>query len=66
MYDFKFQFVRKVYATLLIQLLITLGFIAVFVFTPTIKDFYCTETYTDGAIVHCLRKYQSGNLRPVF
>jgi len=58
--EIRAKFVRKVYATLLIQLLITLGFIAVFVFTPTIKDFYCTDTYTDGAIVHCLRPSQNG------
>jgi len=35
------KFVRKVYAILFSQLLITLGFILVVIFTPSIRTFYC-------------------------
>jgi len=35
------KFIRKVYATLFSQLLITLGFILVVIFTPSIRGFYC-------------------------
>lgn len=58
---FLFQFVRKVYATLLSQLFITLGFISVFIFTPAIKNFYCTSVVTDEAgMVHCVEPSHEG------
>jgi len=48
------KFIRKVYATLLSQLTITVGFIAVFVFTPGIRNFYCNDVmYDDNGIGHC-------------
>ena len=56
-----FQFIRKVYATLLSQLLITFGFIAVFVFVPGIRGFYCDESrYDENGIGHCLRASNNG------
>ena len=50
------RFIRKVYAILLSQLAVTTIFIAVFCFTPAIKDFYCEHTTTDAetGIVHCV------------
>ena len=39
------SFIRKVYSILLSQLALTTAFIAVFVFTPSIKEFYCDQTY---------------------
>ncbi len=52
---------RKVYSTLLSQLAITIGFIAVFCFTPAIKDFYCTRTDVDEyGLVKCLAASQNG------
>jgi len=48
------KFIRKVYATLLSQLTITVGFIAAFVFTPGIRKFYCNDVrYDDNGIGHC-------------
>jgi len=55
------KFIRKVYATLLSQLLITFGFIAVFVFVPGIRGFYCDESrYDENGIGHCLRASNNG------
>jgi len=55
------KFIRKVYATLLSQLMITIGFIAVFVFVPGIRNFYCDGVYVDAnGIGHCLRSSQNG------
>jgi len=41
-------FIRKVYSILLSQLTITTAFIAVFCFTPPIKNFYCAGYRTDA------------------
>jgi FtsH-binding integral membrane protein len=50
-----------VYATLLSQLSVTIGFIAVFCFTPAIKNFYCTDTRIDeNGLIHCMRASQNG------
>jgi len=55
------KFIRKVYATLLSQLMITIGFIAVFVFVPGIRNFYCDSTRVDeNGIGHCLHASQNG------
>jgi len=55
------KFIRKVYATLLSQLMITIGFIAVFVFVPGIRDFYCNGThYDDNGIGHCVGRSNNG------
>jgi len=55
------KFIRKVYATLLSQLMITIGFIAVFVFVPGIRNFYCDSTYVDeNGIGHCRSASQNG------
>ena len=57
----QFQFVRKVYATLLSQLLITIGFIAVFVFVKPIKEFYCDGVRVDeNGLGHCIQRSQNG------
>ena len=57
----QFQFVRKVYATLLSQLLITIGFIAVFVFVKPIKEFYCDGVRVDeNGLGHCIARSQNG------
>merc|ERR1711983_97761 len=59
--EIRAKFIRKVYATLFSQLLITIGFIAVFVFTLQIKNFYCTDVYEDGTgIIHCVRPSHEG------
>jgi len=55
------KFIRKVYATLLSQLMITIGFIAVFVFVPGIRNFYCDRVGIDeNGIGHCLNASQNG------
>ena len=57
----QFQFVRKVYATLLSQLLITIGFIAVFVFVKPIKEFYCDGVRVDeNGLGHCIQRSTNG------
>jgi hypothetical protein len=57
----QFQFVRKVYATLLSQLLITIGFIAVFVFVKPIKEFYCDGVVVDeNGLGHCVARSNNG------
>ena len=57
----QFQFVRKVYATLLSQLLITIGFIAVFVFVKPIKEFYCDGVVVDeNGLGHCIQRSTNG------
>ena len=59
-----FQFVRKVYATLFCQLLTTLGFILVVVFTPIIRGIYCDKALpSDGAFPgKCQKKSQNGRI----
>lgn len=61
---FTFQFIRKVYATLFSQLLITLGFILVVVFTPSIRNFYCDQfaepKLDDPFPEKCVRPSQNG------
>ena len=37
----RMRFVRKVYSILLIQLLLTTGIIALLIYTPPIREFYC-------------------------
>jgi len=55
------KFIRKVYATLLSQLCITIAFIAVFVFVPQIREFYCTSLeYDSNGIGHCLAASHNG------
>lgn len=55
------KFVRKVYATLLSQLLITIGFIAVFVFVKPIKEFYCDGVRVDeNGLGHCIQRSTNG------
>lgn len=55
-YLFSFQFVRKVYATLLSQLAITIVIMLIFLFVPAIRGFYCVEEHVDeNGIGHCLR-----------
>jgi len=55
------KFIRKVYATILCQLMVTIGFIAVFVFVPGIRSFYCDSThYDENGIGHCLKASQNG------
>jgi len=55
------KFIRKVYATLLSQLTITIGFIAVFVFVPGIRNFYCEGVHVDeNGIGHCQGRSQNG------
>jgi len=55
------KFIRKVYATLLSQLTITIGFIAVFVFVPGIRNFYCQGVYVDeNGIGHCQGRSDNG------
>jgi len=59
--EIRAKFIRKVYATLFSQLLITIGFIAVFVFTPQIKNFYCDGVFEDDSgILHCVRPSHEG------
>lgn len=43
----RLRFIRKVYGLLMSQLLITTSIICVFCFTPAIKRFYCSTTFTD-------------------
>ena len=38
-------FIRKVYAILTVQLLVTIGFISVFLFTPGVKEFSQQNPY---------------------
>ena len=45
--EIRAKFVRKVYATLFSQLCVTLAFIATFIFTPAIKNFYCDQSFED-------------------
>jgi len=58
------KFIRKVYATLFSQLLITLGFILVVVFTPSIRNFYCDQfaepKLDDPFPEKCVRPSQNG------
>lgn len=55
------KFVRKVYATLLSQLMITLGFISVFVFVKPIRAFYCDDIREDeNGIGHCVVPSSNG------
>ena len=55
------KFIRKVYTILLSQLAITTSIIAIFCFTPSIKNFYCDGTRTDdNGIVHCTRASSNG------
>lgn len=59
--EIRAKFVRKVYATLFSQLLITVAFIAVFVFTPAIRGFYCDRVEEDeNGMGHCLSISQNG------
>lgn len=44
----RLRFIRKVYGLLMSQLLITTSIICVFCFTPAIKRFYCSTTFTDA------------------
>ena len=45
------KFVRKVYGLLLSQLAFTTAVIAVFIFMPGVKDFYCTWTAKDKMVI---------------
>lgn len=59
--EIRAKFIRKVYATLLSQLMITVAFIAVFVFTPPIRSFYCAhEAVDDDGMWHCRGASQNG------
>ena len=50
-------FVRKVYAILLIQLVITTVFVALACFLPAVKNFYCdiTEYDAKNGLLHCVQ-----------
>eukprot|EP00095_Tigriopus_kingsejongensis_P003599 maker-scaffold1570_size35393-snap-gene-0.14 protein:Tk03599 transcript:maker-scaffold1570_size35393-snap-gene-0.14-mRNA-1 annotation:"hypothetical protein LOTGIDRAFT_212296" len=48
------QFIRKVYAILLGQMILTTCIIALFCFTPAIRHFYCTKVSEDAhGLLHC-------------
>jgi len=54
--EIRAKFVRKVYATLLSQLAITIVIMLIFLFVPTIRGFYCLQEHVDeNGIGHCLR-----------
>jgi hypothetical protein len=60
--EIRAKFIRKVYATLLSQLCITIGFIAIFVFVAPIRTFFCGEQirWDDNGIGHCVGATQNG------
>ena len=59
--DIRAKFIRKVYAILFTQLMITVGFIGVFIFVPAIRDFYCDSVnYDEQGFGHCLKASSNG------
>merc|ERR1712107_832899 len=59
--EIRAKFVRKVYATLLSQLAITVAIMMLFIFVATIRQFYCTDiSYDENNIGHCLRPTHNG------
>lgn len=59
--EIRAKFVRKVYATLLSQLAITIVIMLIFLFVPTIRGFYCLDVHVDeNGIGHCLRASPNG------
>lgn len=59
--EIRAKFVRKVYATLLSQLAITVAIMMLFIFVAPIRQFYCTDiSYDENNIGHCLRPSHNG------
>jgi len=59
--EIRAKFIRKVYATLLSQLAITIVIMLIFLFVPAIRGFYCTDIqYDENSVGHCLRASPNG------